>query len=113
MEHFRAPDNFSFDGPNVAQRWNRWQKQFETYYAACELSKKGKDTQVAILLHTAGVEAQEVHEQFNFEEADDKKDYKKILQKFDDYCHPRKNTVYERYCFGAETRLKMSLLTNG
>ena len=106
MEYFKSPDNFSFDGPNVAQRWNRWQKQFETYYAACELSKRDKDTQVAILLHTAGAEAQEIHEQFKFEVDADKQDYKKILTKFEDYCHPRKNTVYERYCFWSRDQVE-------
>jgi len=35
MEYFKSSDNFRFD-------------------AACELSKKDDDTQIAILLHTAG-----------------------------------------------------------
>jgi len=106
MEHFKCPDNFGFDGPNVAQRWKRWQKQFEYYFDACELTKKSAETQVAILLHTAGAEAQEIHEQFTFATDGDKKDYKKILKKFEDYCHPRKNTVYERYCFWSRDQIE-------
>ena len=80
MEHFRAPDAFGFDEPNVAQRWKRWQKQFETYHTACELSKKGPEVQVAILLNSACAEAQEIHDQFQFVEANDAKDYKKVLK---------------------------------
>ena len=105
MEHFRAPEPFSFDGPNVAQRWNRWEKQFNTFFTACELVKKDKAVQVAILLHTAGTDAQEIHEQFQFAEEADKKDYAKVLQMFKDYCHPRKNTVYERYCFWSRNQV--------
>ena len=99
MENFKAPDAFSFDGLNVAQRWTRWQKQFQMYFTACELGKKSKEVQVAILLHSAGPEAQEIHEQFQFTEDGDKKEYLKILEKFGDYCKPRKNVVYERYRF--------------
>ena len=106
MEHFKSIDNFVFDGHDVSQRWVRWQKQFENYFAACELEKKHKETQVAILLHTAGAEAQEIHEQFTFQTDDEKKDYKVILKKFKEYCHPRKNTVYERYCFWSRDQVE-------
>ena len=99
MDKFRGPDAFSFDGADVAQRWNRWEKAFRTYFMAAELKKKPKDVQVAILLNCAGTEAQEVHEQFEFEEEVDEKDIEKVLKKFEEYCHPRKNTVYERYRF--------------
>ena len=99
MESFRAPEPFEFDGPDVAQRWSKWRKAFETYFTAAEVTKKTPDVQVAILLHSAGTEAQEIHSQFVFVNEDDKKDVKKVLDHFDTYCKPRKNTVYERYCF--------------
>ena len=95
---FRAPDPFSFDGPDVAQRWTRWEKSFRTYFQAAEYKKKPKDIQVAILLNCAGLEAQEVHEQFELTE-EEAKDLNVVLKKFETYCHPRKNTVYERYRF--------------
>ena len=68
MEHFRPPEPFSFEGTNVADRWRRWEKQFKNYFFANEISKKAKKVQVPILLHCAGPEAQEVHEQFVFGE---------------------------------------------
>ena len=79
---FKAPEKFSFDGPDVAQRWTRWEKEFRTYFKACEFKKKPKDIQVAILLNCAGSEAQEVHEQFEFEEEEDGKSIDKVLEKF-------------------------------
>ena len=99
MEHFRPPEPFSFEGTNVADRWRRWEKQFKNYFVASEISKKAKKVQVAILLHCAGPEAQEVHEQFVFGEGVATDDYEIVLGKFKDYCQPRKNTVYERYRF--------------
>ena len=88
-----------FDGPDVAQRWSKWRKAFETYYIAAEVSSKSPEVQVAILLHSAGTEAQEIHSQFVFAAEEDKKEVKKVLDHFDTYCKPRKNTVYERYRF--------------
>ena len=96
---FRAPEPFSFDGTDVGQRWTRWDKSFRTFFKASEYKKKPKDIQVAILLNCAGAEAQEIHEQFQFENPEEEKDIDVVLQKFEEYCHPRKNTVYERYKF--------------
>ena len=62
---------------------------------------------MAILLHTAGPEAQEVFNQFVFRTAcpennppaEDNDEWETVLDKFRHYCKPRKNTVYERHCF--------------
>ena len=101
MEVLKTPPSFSFDQTNVGDAWRRWQSQFETYYTACELSEKKGEVQVAILLHAAGPEAQEIEKQFSYDEAkgEKKTDYKTVLKKFSEYCHPRKNVVFERYRF--------------
>ena len=99
MEFVKPPDAFSFEEPNAPQRWARWEKQFNTYFVAAELSGKTQEVQVARLLNAAGPEAQEVHELFVYDNEDDKKDYKKILKKFAEYCRPKKMLVYERYRF--------------
>ena len=99
MEFVKPPDAFSFEEPNAPQRWTRWEKQFNTYFVAAGLSGKTQEVQVARLLNAAGPEAQEVHELFEYENEDDKKDYKKILKKFSEYCRPKKMLVYERYKF--------------
>ena len=105
MDKFHAPEPFSFDGPDVAQRWTRWEKTFRIYLKAAELKKKPKDIQVAILLNNAGPEAQEIHEHFEFdEELEDEKDIETVFKKFQEYCNPRKNTVYERYKFRCRTQ---------
>ena len=106
MDNFRPPESFSFEGADVADRWKRWEKQFETYFTAFEVSKKPKKVQVAMLLHCAGAEAQEIHEQFEFAEDESDDNYKTVLQKFREYCHPRKNKVYERYRFWSRDQIQ-------
>ena len=66
---------------------------------AAELDQKSKEVQVARLLNAAGPEAQEIHDLFTFENNDQKKEYKTILEKFRAYCRPKKNIVYERHKF--------------
>ena len=96
---FRVPDAFNFNGQDVAQRWAKWRKTFETYFTAAEVDKKPPKVQIAILLHAAGEEAQEINSQFTYAADEDKEDIKTVLTKFDAYCKPRKNTVFERYRF--------------
>ena len=96
---FRPPDAFNFNGTDVAQRWAKWRKTFETFFTAAEVAKKAAAVQIAILLHTAGSEAQEIHSQFTFLATEDKDDVTTVLNKFGTYCNPQKNVVFERYRF--------------
>ena len=99
MEFVKPPEPFALEEPNAQQRWTRWIKQFETYFVAAELSGKTAEVQVARLLNAAGPEAQEIHELFTYEAEDDKKDYKKVLKKFTEYCRLKKNLVYRALPF--------------
>ena len=65
----------------------------------CELEKKKEKVQVAILLHAAGLEAQEIHKQFVYSENESKGSLETVQKKFGAYCKPRRNTVFERYKF--------------
>ena len=64
MEFVKPPEEFAFGEPNAPQRWARWEKQFEPYFTAAELSNKSKEVQVDCLLNAAGAEAQELYELF-------------------------------------------------
>ena len=73
-------------------------------FQAAEFTWKAKETQTAILLHVAGPEAQEIYQTLVFPqpgegEDDPRQDVNAILRKFQDYCNPRRNTVYERHRF--------------
>ena len=104
MEFVKPPDRFAFEEPNAPQRWARWVKEFETYFVAAELSGKSQEVQVARLLNAAGPEAQEVHDLFVYATEDDKKDYKKVLKKFTEYCRPKKNVIFERHRFWSRSQ---------
>ena len=106
METFRAPAPVDLQGGNVAESWRKWKRQFNVYFTACEIQKKDKDTQVAVLLHAAGPEALEVSETFQWSAEEDKTDYKVWLTKFDEHCEPRKNIVFERYQFWTRDQLE-------
>lgn len=88
-----------FDAANLAVTWRRWKANFNVYRQAAELSDKAAVTQVAILLHSMGFDAVEIHETFTYGTDEDKTDIEVVLRKFDDYCIPRENSVYERYKF--------------
>ena len=91
-----------FDSSNLDEAWINWEQQFRTLFTACGLTHKPKEVQVAIVLHTAGPEAQEVHNQFvllpsgpeNKPPAEDNDEWQTVLDKCRHYCKPRENTVY-------------------
>ena len=62
MEILKPPMQNNFVSNNVAENWRRFERQFRVYYVACEIATKSGPTQLGILLHTAGPEAQDVHE---------------------------------------------------
>ena len=101
MEIFKQPPSNSFTSGNLAEQWRRWEQQFRVYYTAAELVKKEAKTRVAILLHCAGPEAQDIHSNFVFSDTDGDRasDYNSVLKKFKEYCEPRKNEVFEWYKF--------------
>ena len=89
----------NFVSNNVAENWRRFERQFRVYYAACEIASKSAPTHVGILLHTAGPEAQDVHETCTYTGDEQRNDIETVLLKFRSYCEPRKNIVFERYQF--------------
>ena len=58
---------------------------------------KGDEVKSATLLHFAGPEALEIYNTFTWTVEGDKKNISKILEKFEEYCTPRKNITWERH----------------
>ena len=58
----------------------------------------------ATLLHFAGPEAIEIYNAFSWETDGDEKNISKILEKFENYCTPRKNITLERHIFNTRTQ---------
>ncbi len=101
MDVFRPPPEMNFNAGNTAETWRCWEQQFWKYFAAAEVNKKSEKTQMAILLHSAGPDAQDIHKNFVFANAgtDRADNWENILKKFREYCESCKNECYERYKF--------------
>ena len=112
MEGLKPPGELSFVG-NVAENWRKWRRAFENYLLAINLvvatAPEGEPEpvgnaairrrQLAILLHTAGEEANEIYGQFEYDNDNDNVDYTIVMQKFENYCNPRRNILYEWFVF--------------
>ncbi|GFO04658.1 multiple epidermal growth factor-like domains 10, partial [Plakobranchus ocellatus] len=95
---FAAPPCLHLEG-NLAENWRKWQQRFQLYLEASELDKKPKKQQKAILLHTIGPDALELFNAFTFSEEEDIDDIRVIMQKFEEYCKPKRNLIYDRHQF--------------
>jgi len=88
---------------NTAENWRKWKLRWSLYGKASGADKQKEETQCAIFLHTIGEEALEVYKMFTLREAQQNK-LDPIIEKFEAYCSPKKNTTYERYIFNSCTQ---------
>ena len=83
---------------NVAENWKRFKQRFELYNVASGTSTKDEKLQTSLLLHVIGDTALDIYNTFTFDRGDELK-LGKVLQKFEEYCTPKKNVTYERHRF--------------
>ena len=103
-DQFAKPAKLEFIG-NVAENFRRFKQQFEIYMSAAGYDSKEvpKRKQAAILLNLDGEEAIEVYNTFTFDD-ETEQDPEVILQKFQEYCEPKKNITFERHVFNTRTQ---------
>ena len=77
------------------------------FKVASGLDEKSQEAQVNTLIYTMGENADEIFQSFEMS-ADDKKDYKKVKERFDSHFIPRKNVVYELFSINANKKAKRS-----
>ena len=75
-----------------------WQRNGRTFVfpgatTRLQQKKKSEPVQVATLLTTIGEEARDVFSTFDWPDAESKSKIGPVLQKFVDYCQPRKNWI--------------------
>lgn len=97
MDKLEPPGVLSLTG-NVAENWKKFKQRFDVYMTATGASEKGDKQKACIFLHVVGEEAVQVYNTFVFDDGDEYK-LKKILEKFEAYCTPKRNTTYERHKF--------------
>ena len=84
---------------SVAEKWKRFKLAWDNYAVVAELNKKSEGVQVATFLTIIGEESWDVYSTFSWEEEGDAKKLKSVLDKFTEYCKPRKNIPFEQYRF--------------
>ena len=66
---------------------------------ATEADSKSDKVKTSILLTRIGEKGRAIYETFEFENAGDKRKFKPVLKKFEEYCNPRSNTTIQRHKF--------------
>lgn len=96
---FRPPPVLDLSG-NVSDSWKRFKQRFEIYLKASgKDEEKDEKKKVAMLLNLIGDEALEVFNTFQFAAGTSVDNLVDVLAKFESYCNPRKNLVYEQSKF--------------
>ena len=84
---------------NVATNWKAWKKVWTRYEIATGISKQEPLVRVSTLLSVIGEDATKAFDTFEWGEAEDETKIEHVLAKFDAYCEPRTQVIYERYRF--------------
>ena len=84
---------------NVATNWKAWKKVLSRYEIATGISKQEPLVRVSTLLSVIGEDATKAFDAFEWGEAEDATKIEHVLAKFDAYCEPRTQVIYERYRF--------------
>ena len=95
-EGFNPPDTLSFESDNLSANWKRWKPDLNFYLAATEKDSKVKSS---IFLPCIGHKGREIYNAFIFEPKEHSMNFTKIIEKFDEYCLPRKNITFLRHRF--------------
>ena len=104
MDKLTPPEQLNLESGNLAENWRQWRQRFDIFSLATGLSEKSDKVQSATLLHVAGPTALEVYNTFTWDEEGDEQKVNKILQKFENYCKPRKNITWERHVFNTRNQ---------
>ena len=96
----QPPEPFNFRNPDD---WQRWKRRFQQFREASGLDESAQTKQVSTLLYCLGEEAEAVLASTNATD-EDRKDYKKVVEKFDSFFKVRKNVIYERARFNRRSQ---------
>ena len=94
------PQPLDLSSLNISENW----KKFKQKYTSYGINKKESATRVAPLLTVIGNEAIDVFNTLTWDAEGDDTKIDRVLQKFEEYCEPRKNVSYERYKFFSRKR---------
>ena len=88
------PFNVKDDPHSISQRWKKWKRSFQLYLAEKGIASTTQKRE--LLLHTAGLDVQEIYFTLVNEEIENCEGTLKVL---DDYFVPKSNIPFERHFF--------------
>lgn len=83
---------------NLSENWRRFKRYFDIYMRAGEMNGKNDEIKINLFLNAVGEEAIEIFDTFELTEAQ-RQSYNDVIEAFESFCKPKKNTVYERFMF--------------
>ena len=104
MCKFNPPTALSLDG-NVAENWNKFEKEFKFFMTATESNDKPEDVKTSRLLSCIGEKTRDIYYTFQFENDDDSMTLEPVMAKSDEYLSPKKNITY--LDFGSSVIIKL------
>ena len=96
------PEPFDFKQPD---QWEKWRRSFEQFRVASGLSSEKEDRKVSTLLYCLGEAAEDVLLSSNTTDKD-RKEYKLVLGKFDEFFKVRKYVIFNRARFSRRNQLE-------
>lgn len=87
-----ALHSLEINDSNIADKWSEWKEMWEHYSTASKVNKEEGGIPVAALLTLIGPEARKVFKTWNLL-ATERKDINGVIERFDNYCNPRKNIL--------------------
>ena len=97
---FQVPDPMTFDG-NVAEEWKMFKQLLDFYLEATGKASKSDKMKIGVMMSCIGRQGVHIYNTFEYDttQGESKDKYDIVLQKFEDYCTPKKNLTYERFIF--------------
>lgn len=96
---FPPPDPLQLLKGNSSHNWRRFKQKWSNYELETGVSGKNDAIWVAIFSTVIGDEALDVYNAFTWTSAEDKVKMDQVLEQFEQFWDPRKNTIYKQYLF--------------
>lgn len=97
--HFTPPTSPDFSSENLSEDWKIFKQELKIYLTATEKLGKSDEVKTSILLQCLGKEGRKIYRNFNFQTEEDSLTYSTVLEKFEEFCNPRKNVTLSRFQF--------------
>ena len=94
-----APRALQIHDMAEAEKWRAFKFAWQSYALGKAITTKDDKIQVATLLTVIGEEARTVYQTFQWDNDGEEDKIEAVVQKFEDYCEPRKNVPFSRYFF--------------